>query len=107
MNDFQALISGGMRELIGQAGVSLRVPRWRATIPALQGSGISYESVIDGGMLDNENPSFSILLADIPAGKEFTQGLKVCVGDREFKVKTVSFDPADPAIRITTEGVAQ
>jgi len=85
------------------------------TVPGIQGSGVAFDSLIDGGLIDNENPAFTIRRAAIEAvatGRMPDQGDLLTVYLRGvktgcFKVKARSNDPADPSIRITTEGPEQ
>lgn len=94
-----------------QCGVM--ITRWNrraCAIPAIQGSGQSYESIMDGGLIGNENPSFTIRKSAIDAarpGHMLADGDCIVVGGKTLKVKTVSFDVVDPSIRITTEDPAQ
>lgn len=113
MSEFSDLIDAGMREIQGECGVKLR---WNnKLINAVQGSGVSYDMLVNGGEVDSENPTFQVLKTDVESvapGRMFEQGdeIEVMQGAVVLKivtVKSISFDPADPCIRISTEGPEQ
>lgn len=98
-------VADGLREGLSDAGVLIK---WRGkTIPALQGSGLSLEMLANGGVVDGENPSFTVLKSDMPAGRGFKQGDKIELAGKTFVIKSISFDVADPDIRVATQGEGQ
>jgi hypothetical protein len=98
-------VADGLREGLADAGLLIK---WRGKmLPALQGSGISLEMLANGGIVDGENPSFTVLKSDMPAGRGFKQGDKIELAGKTFVVKSISFDVADPDIRIATQGEGQ
>jgi hypothetical protein len=108
VNDFQALLGGGLAEMEAICGVTIE---WRGrSIPAIQGAGMSYEALVNGGVADYENPTFQVRRAALEAvaGSEtFEPDDSLVVNGRALRIRTVSFDPADVAIRLTTEGENQ
>jgi len=98
-------VADGLNEAMGDAGVLIT---WRGKkIRAMQGSGISLEMLANGGVVDGENPSFTVLKSDMPSGRTFKQGDKIELAGKTFVVKSISFDVADPDIRLATQGEGQ
>lgn len=99
-------VADGLKEAMRDgAGV---VIKWKGKlIPTMQGSGTSLEMLAAGGVIDGENPSFTILKSDMPPGRAFKQGDKVELAGKIFVIKSISFDVADPDIRIATQGEGQ
>jgi len=105
-------IEDGLKDLESD-GAGVTITKWNrraVSIKAIQGSGLSYDTAIDGGLEGSENPAFTIRRAAVEAeapGKTFKQGDTLVVAGKTLKVKAVTFDPADPSVRITTEGEDQ
>ena len=98
-------VADGVREGLNDAGLLIK---WRGKmLRALQGSGLSLEMLANGGIVDGENPSFTVLKSEMPAGRGFKQGDKIELAGKTFVVKSISFDVADPDIRIATQGEGQ
>ena len=98
----------GVSEALSDAGVQIV---WNdITITALQGSGQSFDMLANGGYIGSENPSFTVLksaLESAAPGQAFAVGDMILFADKTLYIKSISFDVADPDIRILTQGEGQ
>ena len=98
----------GVTEALSDAGVQIE---WNGVmLTALQGSGQSFDQLADGGYIGSENPSFTVLKAQIDLlspGQTFAQGDEILFAGKTLYIKSISFDVADPDIRILTQGEGQ
>jgi hypothetical protein len=102
-------VSDGQREALSD-GAGVIIKWFGKNIPAIQGSGISANELVDGGTIATETPTFSILKSDISTlapGKKFDQGQEIQIDGKILYVSSVSFDVADPCVKISTVGETQ
>jgi len=100
-------VTDGHNEALAD-GAGVTITYGSETIPALQGSGDSLDQLTGGGFIESNNPTFSILLSDLAtASWTPAQGEKFQVSGKTLKIKSISFDPSDPVLRIFTEGEEQ
>jgi hypothetical protein len=104
-------LEDGIKEMHADgAGVSIL---WKgATLRALIGSGQSYEALVNGGYVDNEAPTITVLKSDILAaagsGAMFeTEDIVTVEGVTEYRVRAVNTNPAVPHVQVMLKGADQ
>lgn len=103
-------ISDAFSELLSD-GAGVTILRKGKQIPAMLGTGISLDQLVNGGESENVNPTVSIARSTLKvAGWNVQQGHTFEVKEAPghvIKVKSLAFDPADPILKIYCEGEQQ
>lgn len=102
-------VKDGIREQIADGAGAVMV--WRGkSIPIIHDAGLSMLILANGGEVDSENATATVLRADLAslvAGKIPKTGNVVKISGVCLKVKSVVNDPADPSIRLFLVGEEQ
>lgn len=103
-------IADGHNELLAD-GAGVIILYKGKEIPAMLGSGITLDQLVDGGNSESINPTLSIHRSALSsAGWTPEQGDTFTIkqaSDHTLKIKSLGFDPADPLMKIYAEGEQQ